>query len=169
MLCLSSQPTPCPYKSTFWGCWRGALPLRTPGVKGTPMARRSPEKTARFELRCSLQELAIWRTTAKNCGMPLAQFIRECVTQHLPVAGQQDSPMSCLLSSKTPQNYPVHFRKADPILIRQLAAIGNNLNQITHWANTHKSQQEAKPVEEEVRLTRKALERILDGEDTYVD
>ena len=133
------------------------------------MARHPHEKTARFELRCSPQELLAWRTMAKNCGLSLSQFIRKCVTQHLPSVNQHDCSVNRFAIAKASKKYPVHFRQADPALIRQLAAIGNNLNQIAHWANAYKSQQEAKPVEGEVRRTREALEKILDGGGDHVD
>ena len=133
------------------------------------MARRPNEKTARFELRCSPQELKAWRTTANNCDMSLARFVRECVTQHLPSESQHDCSVSRPVPSKIFTKHPVHFRPTDPALLRQLAAIGNNLNQIAHWANAHKSRQEAKPVEEEVGRTRKALENLLNSGGNYAD
>lgn len=34
-------------------------------------------------------------------------------------------------------------RKADPELLRELAKIGNNLNQIARWANTYKTDADA--------------------------
>ena len=133
------------------------------------MARHPHDKTARFELRCSPQELMAWRTAANNCGMSLARFVRECVTQHLPSESQRDFSVGHPVTSKVSKKHPVHFQPADPALIRQLAAIGNNLNQIAHWANAHKSRQEAKPVEEEVRRTRKALEKLLNSGGNYAD
>ena len=133
------------------------------------MARRPYEKTARFELRCSPKELEAWRTTANNCDMSLARFVRECVAQHLPSEFQHDCSVGHPVASKIFKKHPVHFRPTDPALIRQLAAIGNNLNQVVHWANAHKSRQEIKPVEEEVRRTRKALEKLLNSGNSYAD
>lgn len=133
------------------------------------MARRPHEKTARFELRCSPQELMAWRTAANNCGMSLARFVRECMTQYLLSEFQRDCSVGHPVPSNIFKKHSVHFRPADPVLIRQLAAIGNNLNQIAHWTNAHKSRQEAKPVEEEVRRTREALEKLFNSGGYYAD
>lgn len=35
------------------------------------------------------------------------------------------------------------IKRVDPALIRELAKIGNNLNQIARWANTHKAEADA--------------------------
>ena len=78
---------------------------------------RAYEKTARFEIRCSPEDLEGWRCTAEEHGLSLAKYNRACLN-HEPVL------------SRT--------MKADPALVRQLAAIGNNLNQLTRWANTYK-------------------------------
>lgn len=104
------------------------------------MAKRSHIQTARFELRCSPEELARWRCAASEHGLSLASYFRVCLNR-----GPQ-------LSRK---------RQADPALLRQVAAIGNNLNQIAFWANAYKSKQEAKPVEDGVKAVRQELAALL--------
>ena len=106
------------------------------------MAKRPHSYTARIELRCSSEELERWRRAATEHQMPLSRYVRICLNRGPALA---------------------RTLKADPALIRQIAAIGNNLNQSVHWANAYKSAQEAGPVEEEVRRTRQALERLLDS------
>lgn len=133
------------------------------------MARRPHEKTARFELRCSPQELESWRAASMNLDMSLSQFIRKCVEHYLSNGDSHNAPVGRPVPSKIFKKHSVHFRPADPVLIRQLAAIGNNLNQIAHWTNAHKSRQEAKPVEEEVRRTREALEKLFNSGGYYAD
>ena len=107
------------------------------------MAKRPRSQTARFEMRCSPAELKAWRRAAAEHGVSLAQYIRVCAN-HGP-----------LLARKT---------QTDPALLRQVAALGNNLNQIAHWANAHKSLMEAKPVEEGVEAVRKELVGLLGRE-----
>ena len=47
-------------------------------------------------------------------------------------------------------------------LLRELSAIGNNVNQIAHWANARKSIHEAEIVDA-VQLVRKAWELVKNG------
>ena len=133
------------------------------------MARHPHDKTARFELRCSPKEVEAWRIASTVTGMSLSNFIRKCVEHYLSNGDSHNAPVGRPVPSKIFKKHSVHFRPADPTLIRQLAAIGNNLNQIAHWANAHKSRQESKPVEEEVRRTRKALEKLLNSGGNYAD
>ena len=133
------------------------------------MARRPHDKTARFELRCSPKELEAWRIASTVSGMPLSKFIRKCVEHYLSNGNSYNASVRRPLLSKIATIHRADSRQANPVLIRQLAAIGNNLNQIAHWANAHKSRQEAKLVEEEVQRTRKALEKLLNGGGNYAD
>ena len=133
------------------------------------MARRPHDKTARFELRCSPQELEAWRIASTVSGMSLSNFIRKCVEHYLGNGKSHNASVRRPLLSKIATKHHANLRQADPVLIRQLAAIGNNLNQVAHWANAHKSCHEAKPVEEEVRRTRKTLEKLLNSGGNYAD
>lgn len=107
------------------------------------MAKRQKKYTTRFELRCSQDEIDAWKRGAKEHGLPLARYIRACLNRG-----------PCLTRK-------LH---TDPALLRQIAAIGNNLNQITHWANTNKSEYEARLVEEGVKAVRQKLEALLTRE-----
>ena len=118
---------------------RGTAPRTPEETKGIVMAR-THEKAARFELRCSSAELAAWRYAAAGHGLTLAAYIR--------VGLNQRSALS-------------RTKMVDPALIRQVAAIGNNLNQITHWCNTYKAKQDARPVEEGIARVHVALATLL--------
>lgn len=104
------------------------------------MAKRPRIQTARYELRCSVEELAAWRRAATEHGVSLSRYVRLCVNRGPALARKV---------------------QADPALLRQLAAIGNNINQISHWANARKSEQEIKPVEEGIEAVRKELAALL--------
>ena len=56
---------------------------------------------------------------------------------------------------------PAPIRKISPEAIRQIAAIGNDLNQLTRWANIYKSASDADLVISELKAIRSALERSL--------
>ena len=78
---------------------------------------------------------------ARLAGMGTDPFIRSLV------AGTQLRP-------RPPDQYAA--------LLRELAAIGNNINQIAHWANAQKSIHEAEIVDAAV-LARKAWELVKNG------
>lgn len=75
---------------------------------------KTKQRTARIELRCAPEERSEWEALARRAGCSLSSYIRRSLGKSLPSAS------------------------ADPVLIRQLAGIGNNLNQLTRWANIHK-------------------------------
>ena len=124
------------------------------------MAKRPYVQTARYELRCSPEELAAWRHAAEEYGVSLSRYIRMRLNRsdlQLPVLSKNDHELPGFTS-----NYPkLPAPKNDPALVRQVVAIGNNLNQIAWWCNAHKARQEAEPVEEGIRLVRVALEKLL--------
>lgn len=55
---------------------------------------------------------------------------------------------------------PTRQKIADPKLIRQLRGIGNNLNQIAHYANTWKSEADTRVVAEALFVIWQTLEDI---------
>lgn len=80
------------------------------------------------------------KAQAQLAGMGIDPFIRNLV------AGVQLRP-------RPPDEYAA--------LLRELAAIGNNINQIAHWANAQKSVHEAQIVEAAV-LANEAWRRVKD-------
>lgn len=83
------------------------------------MARK---KTKMFSMKVSPAELEEWRTLAKDHDIPLAELIR------------------IRLADTQPAEQPATIRRpppaVDPNLIFQVAAIGNNLNQIARRCNS---------------------------------
>lgn len=85
--------------------------------------------TERLEVRFTRQQLDALRRRAVEAGVPLATFARAALT------------------GETPRRRPARIAQA---AIRQLASVGNNLNQLARRANSGNF-----PVEAEVR-------RVLD-------
>ena len=87
---------------------------------GRPMTdRRSATVTARV----SAAELADWRAKAAAAGVPLSALVREAMAR----TRTWTAPAAEVERERT----------------KQVARIGNNLNQIARWANTHKAAIEA--------------------------
>ena len=98
------------------------------------MARRRPVIVA---VRLTPTESADWRAKAAAAGVPLSALIRRAMAR----TRTWTAPAAEVERERT----------------RQVSRIGNNLNQIARWANTHKGAAEA--VEIVVRLV--AIERAL--------
>ena len=84
------------------------------------------------------EELSHLREQCEIAGLPTSVLIRNAL------AGVQ-------LRQRTPGEYAA--------LLRALSAIGNNVNQIAHWANAKKSIQEAE-IRQAVLLANKAWELV---------
>ena len=82
---------------------------------------------ARIEIRASEADRAQWAGKAKAAGLTLSALIRQALN---------DAPM------------PRRRRRVavDPALIRELARVGNNLNQLARWANRDRQAVEARAV-----------------------
>ena len=98
------------------------------------MARRRPVLVA---VRVTPSESADWRAKAAAAGVPLSALIRRAMAR----TRTWTAPAAEVERERT----------------RQVSRIGNNLNQIARWANTHKGAAEA--VEVIVHLV--AIERAL--------
>lgn len=134
------------------------------------MAKRIRTQTARFELRCSPSELEVWQHIAKKRGMALSAYIRfllksESKLSLIEQVGSKNdafgSQTETVVSSFIQNDSKCSVHKTDPTLLRQVAAIGNNINQIAHWANAYKSEQDLGPVEEGVEAVRRELAALL--------
>ena len=86
------------------------------------------------------KEFANLNSQCAITGLSTSAFVRQTI------AGVQLKP-------RPPDEYPA--------LLRELAAIGNNINQIAHWANARKSIHEAGIVEAAV-LANKAWRLVKD-------
>ena len=98
------------------------------------MARRRPVLVA---VRLTPVESADWRAKAKAAGIPLSALIRRAVART--------------------RTWTARAAEVERERTRQVSRVGNNLNQIAKWANTHKGAAEA--VEVLARLV--AIERAL--------
>jgi len=84
------------------------------------MARRRPILVA---VRLTQDESADWRAKAKAAGVPLSALIRRAMART--------------------RTWTVPAAEVERERTRQVSRIGNNLNQIARWANTHKGAVEA--------------------------
>ena len=98
------------------------------------MARRRPVLVT---VRLTPEESADWRAKATAAGVPLSALIRRAMART--------------------RTWTVPAAQVERERTRQVSRIGNNLNQIARWANTHKGAAEA--VEIVARLV--AIERAL--------
>ncbi len=84
------------------------------------MARSRPILVA---VRLTPDESADWRAKAKCAGVPLSALIRRAMART--------------------RTWTVPAAEVERERTRQVSRIGNNLNQIARWANTHKGAVEA--------------------------
>ena len=89
-------------------------------------------------VRFTAEEYAHLQATAAAAGLKIETTVRKLV-------------MDCQLRPRPPNEY------AD--LLRELSAIGNNINQIAYWANTQKGITDAQ-VEDAVALVNRAWRLI---------
>ncbi len=80
--------------------------------------RKNQEARQTYSIRLSLYEHALWERKAKQAGMSMSKYFRHL----LSTGGMVDG------------NAAGDRRK----LLREISAIGNNINQIAKWANTNK-------------------------------
>ena len=102
--------------------------------------RRIPigeRRTVLVAVRISPAESAVWRAKAAAAGVPLSALLRRAMAR----TRTWTAPAAEVERERT----------------RQVSRIGNNLNQIARWANTHKGA--AAAVEVVARLV--AIERAL--------
>ena len=99
------------------------------------------KKTVVKPFRMTEKEAEKLKSDAKQRGMKESEYIR-------------------LLMSQKPNDYP-EIRILLRDLINEVNAIGNNINQIAHWANKEKSIHEAEIVEAAV-LAKKAGRMVKD-------
>ena len=121
----------------------GVAPPFPPWRRG-PLVRSRPILVA---VRLTPDESADWRTKAKAAGVPLSVLIRRAMartrTWTVPAANVERN--------------------------RQVSRIGNNLNQIARWANTHKGAVEAVEVIGHLIAIKRALAALSPLEDPDAD
>lgn len=94
-------------------------------------------------LKVAARERAAWKHAADAAGVTLSDLIRE--------------RMATPLVGRAPRVRRLAAPSADPCLLIGVAKLGNNLNQLARWVNTHKGAADAAAV----LVTLSAIERDL--------
>ena len=74
-------------------------------------------RTGQIHLRVSPVEVAAWRAKAEAAGVPLSDLLRQAMART--------------------RTWTAAAAEVERERTRQIARVGNNLNQIARWANTH--------------------------------
>ena len=98
------------------------------------------DKSSRLYVRCHADEIAKWRERASQHDLSLSSYTRLCLNKGPAVS---------------------RIVRPDPILVRKLAAIGNNLNQITRRVNISLTQKDRFLLEQILVSIRRDIENIL--------
>ena len=98
-------------------------------------------RSASVNILLTPDELKAWRTKATLSGISLSQMVRDAVNK-------------VEIKSKVDKNAIANLQY-------KVNRIGNNLNQLARWANTHKSEGEAKAVEEQLEAIAQFCEDIV--------
>ena len=125
-----SQHTPCIYKEAGEGALRAPFEPPASRVPAGPTGGGCPpdplagalmadRRTAQLNLRVSQAELSAWRAKAQAAGVPLSDLLRRAMART--------------------RTWSAAAAEVERDRTRQIARIGNNLNQIARWANTHAS------------------------------
>ena len=83
----------------------------------------SPGRAVWVKVRASEAERAEWHAKARSAGLTLSDLVRRSVARA--------------------RTWTVAHAEVERERTRELARLGNNLNQIARWANTHKGAVEA--------------------------
>ncbi len=115
-------------------------PLAAPGgadaAAGDEEAVEAAGSGDRLDVRVTVRvpevEAARWREAAEAAGASVSDWLRARAA-----AGQDVGPVAT--GRPTPRKRALgraRVVRADPVVVEQLARIGNNLNQLARWANT---------------------------------
>ena len=115
-------------------------PLAAPGgadaAAGDEEAVEAAGSGDRLDVRVTVRvpevEAARWREAAEAAGVSVSDWLRARAA-----AGQDTGPVAT--GRPTPRKRALgraRVVRADPVVVEQLARIGNNLNQLARWANT---------------------------------
>jgi Bacterial mobilisation protein (MobC) len=82
------------------------------------MTKTKPKKTTGINIRLSNEEHLHWQLLAHSSGLSVSELVRTAMVRV--------------------RTWTAPDRELEKEKIRQLARIGNNLNQIARWVNTYK-------------------------------
>ena len=122
-----------------------STPKTTFGMAKNDPGKRRHTRSALVQVRVRPSELAAWRSKASSAGVSLSVLLRQAMAR---TGAWTPSPADA-------ERAPAH--EVERGRTREVARIGNNLNQIARWANEHKSSADAGEVL--VRLV--AIEQAL--------
>ena len=106
--------------------------------------KNNKTRAATVRLRLKPAEQADWQAQAEAEDLTLSDLIRKRMGSARPTGIE-------------PKRQRRTGRKADPALLAALGRVGNNLNQVAKWANTYKTDAEAR----QVLAALVSIERIL--------
>ena len=101
------------------------------------------------KIRSSEAERAEWHAKARSAGLTLSDLVRRSIGRVRP--------------------WSVAHADVERERTQQVARIGNNLNQIARWANTHKGAVEAVEVIAHLIAIKRALSALSPPESTDAD
>jgi hypothetical protein len=114
------------------------------GWSGEGWHRRRTRRGQILRVRFSAEELAALDKKARAAGLDRSAFIRQRVA-----AVQVRAAARAAVST------------VDPALVRELARLGNNLNQLARWANTAAGAHDAREILGELRAVHAELRGVL--------
>lgn len=104
---------------------------------------RDQQRTAIIKVRVTGAEQAGWQTKAEAAGVSVSELVRSAMTR---------------VKTWTIANTEIERERN-----RELAKIGNNMNQIARWANTYKSAADAIEIVSHLR----SIEQKMDSSFSY--
>ena len=102
-------------------------------------------KTNHIGIRATDEEKLNWDLIAHACGLKTSQLARDLLNNYSIERGSDKRSASSKVE-KVRSASLVRSAQSRRELIRQIARIGNNLNQIARWVNTYKGAAEATQV-----------------------
>ena len=103
------------------------------------------KKTNHIGIRATDAEKLDWELIAHAQGLKVSQLARDLLNNYSSSCGS-DLRSASSKARRMRSASLVRSAQSRQDLIRQVARIGNNLNQIARWANTYKSSAEASQV-----------------------
>ena len=106
-------------------------------------------RTGQIHLRASPDEIADWRAKAATAGVPLSDLLRQAMART--------------------RTWTAAAADVERERTRQVARIGNNLNQLARWANRHASAVEAVEVIANLVAFERELRKVarIGGDDAH--
>ena len=106
-------------------------------------------RTGQIHLRVSPAEVAAWRAKAEAAGVPLSDLLRQAMART--------------------RTWTAAAADVERERTRQVARIGNNLNQIARWANTHADRADAVEVIAHLVAIEREIARLARFQDQRPD